>query len=67
MIKLWKVTVNGIGWSSPDTYYFERKADAQAFVVSTRDNGRVCDGVEYAGRFSKERAGELLMMQEVRI
>lgn len=56
MKKLWKVTVNGFGWRSPETLYFESYEDArEAWAEHT-----AADDVEYAGRFTDEHAAFLL-------
>ena len=62
MKKLWKVTVNELGWRSPEALYFESYEEARkAWADHT-----AADCVEYAGRFSDKHAAYLLADAEDR-
>ena len=63
-MKLWKVTANGAGWSSAETFYFDSKKRAEKFNRDILDSGKVSDGVQYAGNYKAENAKELLSMTE---
>ena len=52
MKKLWKVTVNDLGWDHPQTEYFETKEEAEAYA----DKFPASDKVKYAGRFTDRNA-----------
>ena len=60
MIKLWKVTCNGIGWSGPATYYFKSRSTAEEFhLIMKGFDYIVSDGVKYAGNFEESKACDL--------
>jgi hypothetical protein len=63
-MKLWKITANGAGWSSAETFYFDSKERAEKFNRDILDSGKCSDGVEYAGNYKPENAKELLSMTE---
>ena len=56
MTKLWKVTVNALGWDSPRTFY----ADSRATAEKIRSKFPASGPVEYAGNFNDENAEEYL-------
>lgn len=68
MIKLWKVTCNGIGWSKPSTFYFKSRSCAEEFNLIMKDSDTiVSDGVKYAGRFGKYTAEEMYQLSKMEI
>ncbi|MCQ2387943.1 MAG: hypothetical protein MJ066_05835 [Clostridia bacterium] len=58
-IKLWKMTVNNIGWSNPATLYFtsREKAETETNKFPARDK------ITYAGQFNLENALEICKPQ----
>lgn len=62
-MKLWKVTVNNIGWNCPQTFYAESRIACEEIARKFPAS----DPVKYAGNFRKENAEELLelWMKEV--
>ncbi len=66
MIKLWKVTCNGIGWSKPSTFYFKSRYCAEKFNLIMKDSDTiVSDGVKYAGRFGSYIAEEMYQLSKI--
>lgn len=56
MKKLWKVTVNSLGWSSPKTYYAESREAAE--IIGSQYPAS--DPVQYAGSYTESKAQALL-------
>lgn len=56
MKKLWKVTVNSWGWSSPKAYYAESREAAQ--IIGSQYPAS--DPVRYAGSYTESKAQALL-------
>ena len=68
MIKLWKVTCNGIGWSGPSTFYFRSRSCAEEFHHIMKDSETiVSDGVKYAGRFGNSTGKDLCELSKMEI
>lgn len=63
-MKLWKVTANGAGWSSAETFYFDSREKAEKFNRDLLDSGKVSDGVQYAGNYTDENARDILEMTD---
>lgn len=64
MTKLWKVTVNGIGWSAPVTFYFRSREKAFSLYNWYSSRGFGVDWPAYAGRFSDLNANDLLSITQ---
>lgn len=64
MIKLWKVTVNGIGWSAAITFYFRSREKAFCLYNWYSSRGFGVDWPSYAGRFSDLNANDLLSITQ---
>lgn len=68
MIKLWKVTCNGIGWSGPGTFYFKSRSCAEEFhLIMKNSDTCVSNGVKYAGRFGDYTGKELYALSKMEI